>query len=530
MTRCPQYRRIARSLPALAVALALAGCGGGGSGGGPPAPPVVPSLAGVRVSAVSPFAAGCDGAVATGTLYANAEVEPSVAVNPINPANVVAAWQQDRWSDGGAHGLVTAASFDTGRTWELATPGVSRCAGGSAASGADYERASDPWVTFAADGTAYLLSLSFSGATLAAGSSSAMLVTRSTDGGVSWSAPLALIADGSGFFNDKGSITADPTDARYVYAVWDRLTSTNTGPTYFARSTDAGVSWAAARSIYDPGAGNQTIGNILVGLPGGALLLVFTELDATATATTGTLKVMRSTDHGDTWSAPIVVAAEHPAGTRDPATGAAVRDGSDLPSIAVDHGGTVYVVWQESSFSGGQHDGVALSRSLDAGLTWTAPVPVNGSPASPAFIPSVRVRDDGVIGVTYYDFRGNTGAPGQLTTDYWLAMSLDASTWTDTHVRGPFSMLDAPVAEGLFLGDYQALAASGGEFIPVFVTAIGDPANATDVFVAFGAVQAPAAARIPATVVDRAAAVVPPAPDHGQAASRLPAKGPLSRH
>src|SRR5258708_37349870 len=37
--------------------------------------------------------------------YRNSEVEPSLAVNPVKAANLIGAWQQDRWSDGGAHGL-----------------------------------------------------------------------------------------------------------------------------------------------------------------------------------------------------------------------------------------------------------------------------------------------------------------------------------------------------------------------------------------------------------------------------------------
>src|SRR6516164_8587696 len=44
--------------------------------------------------------------------YANAEVEPWVAVNPLNSA-ITAAWQQDRWGDpfeGGAHGIVAWSS------------------------------------------------------------------------------------------------------------------------------------------------------------------------------------------------------------------------------------------------------------------------------------------------------------------------------------------------------------------------------------------------------------------------------------
>src|SRR4051794_22487993 len=87
---------------------------------------VLPAMAGplatqplVPVSGASPIA-GCtlDGPQ-TGTLFENSEVEPYVAVNPANPDNLIAAWQQDRYSDGGAQGLVTASSFDGGQTWTL---------------------------------------------------------------------------------------------------------------------------------------------------------------------------------------------------------------------------------------------------------------------------------------------------------------------------------------------------------------------------------------------------------------------------
>jgi hypothetical protein len=61
----------------------------------------------LTASCASPFPPGCGGpgeASASSVVYQNAEVETHVAVNPTNASNVVAFWQQDRWSHGGAIG------------------------------------------------------------------------------------------------------------------------------------------------------------------------------------------------------------------------------------------------------------------------------------------------------------------------------------------------------------------------------------------------------------------------------------------
>jgi hypothetical protein len=106
----------------------------------------------VRVSPESPFAAGCAG-VQTGTNSRNGPVEPFVAVDPNRPEHLVGAWQQDRWSNGGANGLLSAVSMDRGRTWTASFARFSICSGG------EYQRASDPWVAIAPDGTAHQVAL-----------------------------------------------------------------------------------------------------------------------------------------------------------------------------------------------------------------------------------------------------------------------------------------------------------------------------------------------------------------------------------
>jgi hypothetical protein len=470
----------------------LQACGGGGGGGSPPAmmpptpPPGDPTLPDpqYRVSYLSPFAAGCEGTPVSGTLYTNAEVEPFVAVNPANAANLIAVWQQDRWSNGGAKGNLAASSFDGGRTWATSMAAFSRCTGGDTSNGGDYERATDPWVAIGPDAIAYQIALALNGQTFLAGSSSAILVSRSLDGGRSWSSPVTLIRDGADNFNDKESITADPTTAGFAYAVWDRLSAAGHGPSYFSRTTNGGVGWEVARQIYDPGPTSQTINNQIVVLSDATLVMFFTQLDdaggGNATASFG---IIRSTDKGLTWSERIVVTGVQAVGARDPENGTFVRDGTNLGAIAAGPHNDIVVVWQDARFSGGVHDDVAFTRSADGGITWSAPVRINRDPNITAFEPSVAVRGDGTIGVTYFDFRSNTPDPLTLPTDYWITRSSDGITWRESRVAGPFDLAIAPASGGLFLGDYQALIAIGEMFVPFYATTnTGDLANRTDIF------------------------------------------------
>lgn len=430
-----------------------------------------------RASGPTPFAPGCEGVPAGNATFAEGgEVEPYLAVNPINPNNMIGVWQQDRWTNGGSRGVAGAYSMDGGGTWTRVTAPFSRCSGGNAANGGDYERATDPWVSFSPDGTAHQVALAFNNQTNA---DNAILVSRSTDGGRAWSNPIMVRRDGAQAFNDKEAITADPTDSRYVYVVWDRLAGNN-GPTWFARTVNGGAAWEPAREIYSPSATGQTINNQIVVLPDGALVLFFTEI-----ATAGPqLRILRSSDKGATWSAPITIAAHQGIGTVDPETGTAIRDGSILGAIAVGKNGTLAAVWQDARFAGGARDGIAFARSVDGGFTWSAPVRVNGNPAVPAFLPTVAIREDGVTGVTYFDFRGNTADPDTLPTDTWLATSTDGVTWQERAVAPAFDYATAPRAGGsYFLGDYTALATAGTTFVSFNSRTTGTTAtNRSDIF------------------------------------------------
>ncbi len=460
----------------------------------------------VLVSGPSPFAPGCELTPQTGTNFRNAEVEPWVAANPTDPANIVGVWQQDRWSNGGAHGLLTGVTHNGGATWTRTFAHFSRCSGGTAANGGDYERASDPWVTFAPDGTAYQIAISFNDSN----TTNAVLVSKSINGGETWSEPTTLIRDTAPtVFNDKESITADTTNANFVYAVWDRLVFPSEhasasaaehafafrGPVLFSRTTNRGQSWESPRVIFDPGENAQTIGNQIVVLPNGTLADIFNLIvHKNAHGVRGfNVAVILSNDKGETWSKPIIVSKLLTVGVKDPDTGQPVRTSDIIPEIAVDPAsGHLFAVWQDGRFSGFTHDDIAFSQSTDGGFTWSTPAKINKTPTTiplgnqQAFTPSIHVAENGTVGVTYYDFRSNTPAPG-LPTDYWIvhchSACFNPDNWAESHVAGPFDMEIAPFARGFFVGDYEGMTTVGNAFVPFFVLAnTGNTTNRTDVF------------------------------------------------
>lgn len=475
----------------------------------------------VQVSSVSPFGAltncgnfpGTIGSGTPGTNYLNSEVETWVDVNPTDPDNIVAFWQQDRWSNGGARGNVAGVSIDGGAHWQIVpVPGITDCTGGP------WERASDPWVSFGPDGTLHQISLVFDidpPANRPGGfGRNGLAVSKSDDGGVTWSDPIVIVEDETPrFLNDKESITADPTNANFVYAVWDRLKQSTgdvinpdlvpgnlafKGPAMFARSTDGGDTWEAPRKIYDPGAIAQTIGNqVLLVLPDGTLIDFFNErLGARGDAGPGlnNLSFKYSLDKGETWlpkGPPIRTNKLFAFGTVTPDDLILVRDGAILFDVAVDSAnGNLYAVWQDARFSG--FDEVAFSMSLDGGLTWSTPVKVNQTPDTPgnqlrqqAFLPSVEAAN-GVVGVTYYDFRNDDGS-GELA-DHWFASCdanamdcSDPANWGGENrlTDASFDYLQAPFANGLFLGDYVGLTSDGTDFLAFFQQSFSmdDPAS-----------------------------------------------------
>ncbi|TFZ03405.1 sialidase family protein [Ramlibacter rhizophilus] len=468
---------------------------------------VLPAQAEVPISGLSPYLVDgsesdfaavtrCNGAPQAGNLFRNSESEPHLAVNPVNRANMISSWHQDRWSSGGAQGLGAAYTIDGGTTWQPVTIPFTRCSGAQARSSGDYERASDPWVSFGPDGTAYLMGLVTDNSV----NENAMVVARSSDDGVSWSAPVVIVRSPAqdptlrSLFHDKNSITADPFDPNYVYATWTvfRLRSWSV---MFSRSTDKGLSWSAPRPIatlnveqppeqayFRQGAqvivlrdvgGNPTLLNVYY-------RLVFNPRTGEERTEQS---VLRSTDQGKSWSrVDLPIATFRGATAVDIERGIPVRDAGTLPSAAANPTtGYAYVAWQARRSDG--RVGVNISVSSDGGRQWSAPVRVNQGSAEDvqAFLPIVAVNQDGTVGVLFYDFRNDQPGDPSLSTDVWLSVFTPelgfVREWRLT--SSSFDMrMSALTQRGYFPGDYVGLASDGEDFVAAFTRTnnVGTPA------------------------------------------------------
>lgn len=411
---------------------------------------------------------------ADGPAEPETQTEPFVALNPERESNLLAAYQENRFEDGGARALAYAVSFNGGKSWnEGLLPGL------TAATGGRFERASDPWVAFGPGGRAYYVTLAFNEQTPENG----IFVSASEDGGLTWGPPVPVRTDMMDF-NDKEAMIVDTrADSPYrgrIYVGWDTVFADRRQTVRFSYSDDGGRSFIPAITVYGEGA---SVGVFPVVGPAGVVHLVWANYTFNGSFWSPALLTAKSTDGGASWSAPVVISDALPFGVDGQ------RTGGSLPSAAVDpRTGDLYVVWQDERFSPGT-DQVVLSRSNDGGETWSTVQLVSDGPRNAAnFTPAVAVNANGVVGVAYYSMRNDPAR--SVLVDEYLAISRDQGRKFGRSVRVSAASWDvrfAAVSRGFFLGDYQGLAAGRKTFHPLWIATfnpsrLSPPARQPDAF------------------------------------------------
>jgi hypothetical protein len=465
--------------------------------------------------------------------------EPHIAQSPVNPNILVAASKQyNRDPDSLAEyefKIGTYVSFDHGVTWtdlgplnvcpqEQAPPSSwplgNTCypADDPARGGTGPEDANDPrgntdfgeeyitsdvWVNFDARGNAYAMVLD--APPFASGAGWGMSLHRWSSPsrsdvrrGRTWSRrtpinayPQAATDPTFALLDDKNTFAINTAGGRrktgIMVACWtlDEPAVQAEGPQRIVceRSTDGGRSWPDSPKPISPPAQRLVIGVHVVADTHDpqTFYAVWLEyfsglLDGSGT---NTMQLAKSTDGGQTWSAPVTVSRFLPLPGTFPRQ--SFRN-LTIPIMDIGRRGELYVSYADynplrasTPDEDGMQADIKLVTSLDGGASWSGPVRVNQDETNAdQFQPYLRVTPRGQLNISYFDRRLDLpnlpSHPGNFFIDTWLSRSNNAgATWKDSRVSHDSwdPSINPPISgSGAFIGDYQGLVADNCFAVP----------------------------------------------------------------
>lgn len=399
--------------------------------------------------------------------------ETTIAVDPVNP-NILVAGAQDldlqsgccppvghRWNE-------FYRSVDGGQTWTASLlPGFP---GDTSKQGrmsplAGFNLTSDPVVAFDRAGNVY-----FAGVAdlITNGTRTVSAVTgfvaKYVNDGADYSSTV-LINQGK----DKPWIAVDNSGGLHdgnVYVIFGAgVFKGSFGGSIFVRSTDHGKTFSVPIVLSD----NTNFASGLTVDPSGAIYVAFL-------GGFGNIPVVKSTDGGVSFTGLIIAANITP--EFGPFPGNNFRT-ETLPQMASDNAG-VYIVWDDDATG---NSTVLFIRSLDHGQTWSSPLTISNSTVGQHFFPTIAVSA-GTISVAWYDSRLGQLPNGTITgLDVFYAESKDAGATFSRNFRvtsvsfNPNLVTTIDFNRGApFIGDYIQIAASPGIAHPIWT----DNRNACD--------------------------------------------------
>ena len=382
-------------------------------------------------------------------------VEPSVAVNPRNPRQLLAACQaaataRDYQYRPGPVYIATYLSLDGGATWRNgARP---QPPAGAAAPSDDVTVAFDP------QGRGYLLASRASNTP----GGRAIYGYRTDDGGHSFSAPVTL---STRQYSDHPGIAAaagESASQRYVHAIWAAQDPNGNPALAFTRSTDGGESFGSPRHILtDDRPSNGSVGGKLVAGPHGLVCAVCNvAVQESSGDTIGHVMAICSTDFGRTFAAPVELGAE----ALDIGLPGGVKAKSDSAVATTPHGDALYVAYTTHQ-PGAAHSDVVVTGSHDRGRTWSRPVKATPDDDVTYFQPNLAVDETGRVAISAFALAGGkvdevllVSTPRQLR----FGRPIRVSTTAFDPRRGSIGSSDKEGA--WWIGDYQGITAAAGAF------------------------------------------------------------------
>jgi hypothetical protein len=395
--------------------------------------------------------------------YTNAASQHQTEVEPDTfsfGSTIISAFQVGRIFGGGSANIGWARSANNGATWTNGfLPGTTTVASPAG----PYSAISDPAVAFDARHGAWLIS----SLGIRSNGTNQVVTSRSTNGGVTWSNPVATSTTGN---PDKNWIACDNTTSSpfygNCYTEWDNTADGNR--IKMQTSSNGGLSWGPARNTGDNATG---LGGQPVVRPNGTVLVPMDN------ANQSQIRSFRSVDGGASWRATVLVSniSRH--------TVAGGLRTSPLPSAEMDAAGTAYVAWQDCRFrSGCAANDIVLSKSTSE-TTWgpVTRVPIDATSSTvDHFVPGIGVdrSTSGAsarVGLTYYYYptAACSATTCQLNVGYVSSTNGGTSWSAATNVTGPMSLSWlANTSQGRMVGDYISTSVpSGGRAWPTIAVA-----------------------------------------------------------
>jgi hypothetical protein len=230
-------------------------------------------------------------------------------------------------------------------------------------------------------------------------------IGHSTDHGESWQ---GTAVSSTAPVIDRPWLVGGPKGTLYV--TFQDLQCCSPAAMWFMKSTDYGQTFSPAVPITtaDPGGAFTWEGNFVVSPSGKDLYLVFSRRTSAGVnidelhTSPETIWVTQSHDGGASWTPHLV--ATIPAETT-----------TIYPSIGMDAGGTLHVVWSAPAKVGNP---ISYTASTDGGKTWRTPIPLN--PGRVGLAPWIVGGKAGEAAVAWLG-SDDPKAKASTNADYWFS-------------------------------------------------------------------------------------------------------------
>jgi hypothetical protein len=382
----------------------------------------------------------------------SSDTEPSIAVNPTNPLDIVVLAFSDNWGPGNNASIWR--SSDGGNTWAKSTI--------LPQPGANLFGPADQKVAFDRFGHLFVAELGAFPIT--------DFVYRQTGAAAT---PLTV---GAAFGDDQPQVDVDRSAAGMcaarVYAPWLNTTLAN-AQSNVTNSSNGGVTVTNVAVGNNATFQNRTT-RVALG-PDGSAYIVYKTREGAAGGMfeNAHFRVDRSDNCGASWGANAAGGVSvHGAATvptlftnsfGNAAKGKVTRARSSDAWIAVSQGtGDVYAAYVNRDVSGFAQ--IYAARSTDRGVTWTTSRVTNG--ANHSGFPEIAVTDNGTVGVLYIDF-DDSGTSTLFR--HRFARSFDhGASWSDEILQTLDPSTVPNATNGFIFGDYEGLTAQGTMFYGAF--------------------------------------------------------------